>query len=391
MITLLSKLFIKDRLNYKEPSVRGAYGTLTGAFGIFLNLLLFAGKLIAGGIARSVAVSADAFNNLSDAGSSIITLLGFRMAGAKPDTEHPFGHGRFEYIAGLLVSAAIMLMGFELLKTSIGRIIKPEATEFSYLALAILIVSVLVKLYMWFYNRSIGQKIGSAALLATAKDSLSDSVSTLVVLISMLISRFTSLRIDGWAGALVSLFVLYSGFGSAKDTIAPLLGTPPEKELVDRIDSIVTSFDRISGIHDLVIHDYGPGRRMISLHAEVPMEPGDDVFDVHDIIDNAERALQTELGCDATIHLDPVAANDENTERLKQKMTNALEAIDPALRLHDFRVVPGPTHTNMIFDVVLPYDSALSPEELRARIGEAAEKFEGGQYYAVVTVDRPYA
>ena len=390
MITLLSRIFIKNRDDYADPKVRGAYGVLCGAVGILLNILLFTGKLIAGGIARSVAITADAFNNLSDAGSSIISMLGFKLASQKPDTEHPFGHGRFEYIAGLLVSAAIILMGFELLKSSIQKIIHPEPTEFSILVVVILIVSVAVKLYMFFYNRSIGKKINSPALAATAGDSLSDSVATSVVLIATIVGHFTGLMIDGWCGALVSLFVLYSGVKAMRETIAPLLGQTPEPEFVQKIEDIVTSYDRIAGIHDLVIHDYGPGRRMVSLHAEVPMTADDDVFNVHDIIDNAERRLREELGCDATIHLDPVAAGDEQTAFLKEEMTAALHGIDPALMLHDFRIVPGPTHTNMIFDVVVPFDFSMTPEQVKAKVEAAAEKMEGGKYYAVVTIDRPF-
>ncbi|MBQ1684829.1 MAG: cation transporter [Clostridia bacterium] len=377
MITLLSRIFIKNRDDYADPKVRGAYGVLCGAVGILLNILLFTGKLIAGGIARSVAITADAFNNLSDAGSSIISMLGFKLASQKPDTEHPFGHGRFEYIAGLLVSAAIILMGFELLKSSIQKIIHPEPTEFSILVVVILCVSVAVKLYMFFYNRRIGKRIKSPALAATAGDSLSDSVATSVVLIATIVGHFTGLMIDGWCGALVSLFVLYSGVKAMRETIAPLLGQTPEPEFVQKIEDIVTSYDRIAGIHDLVIHDYGPGRRMVSLHAEVPMTADDDVFNVHDIIDNAERRLREELGCDATIHLDPVAAGDEQTAFLKEEMTAALHGIDPALMLHDFRIVPGPTHTNMIFDVVVPFDFSMTPEQVKAKVEAAAEKMEG--------------
>lgn len=390
MITLLSRLFIKKREELSDPDVRRRYGVLTGAFGIFLNLLLFAFKLFAGTLSRSVAITADAFNNLSDAGSSVITMIGFRLASQKPDTEHPFGHGRFEYIAGLLVSAAIVLMGFELLKSSVQKVIHPEPIDFSLTAIIILAVSVAVKLYMAFYNARIGKAISSPTLLAARNDSISDSAATGLVLIASLIAKYTGVMIDGPMGILVSVFVLYSGIRSAKETIAPLLGTPPEPEFVKRIEDIVNSFDGISGIHDLVIHDYGPGRRMISLHAEVPMKAGDDVFEVHDIIDNAERALSRELGCDATIHLDPVAADDELTTQLKQRMTDALCEIDPALMLHDFRIVPGPTHTNLIFDVVVPFDFAMTPDEVKAAVCEKAAALEGGSYYAVVTVDRPY-
>jgi cation diffusion facilitator family transporter len=281
-------------------------------------------------------------------------------------------------------------MGFELLKTSIGRIIHPEETEFSVLTLIVLVASIAVKLYMAFCNSRLGKKLDSPAIAATAKDSLSDSVSTFAVLVASLASHFTGLRIDGWCGALVSAFVLYSGVNSARDTIAPLLGTRPDEEFVKNIERIVTSFDGIEAVHDLVIHDYGPGRRMVSLHAEVPMRPGDDVFAVHDVIDNAERKLSAELGCDATIHLDPVAAGDERTAELKAEMQSVLKSIDPSLMLHDFRIVPGPTHTNMIFDVVVPFDLPLTPDEVKSRIEEAAAEMEGGQYYAVVTVDRPF-
>lgn len=390
MITLLSKIFIKNHTDLSDVRVRGRYGVLAGAVGIFLNLVLFGFKLAAGSLARSVAITADAFNNLSDAGSSIITLIGFRLAGQKPDTEHPFGHGRFEYISGLLVSAAIVLMGFELLKSSVSRIVHPEATEFSILTVIVLAASIAVKLYMAFYNYRLGKKLDSAALTATGADSLTDSISTLAVLAATLIGHFTGARLDGWAGALVSLFVLYTGVNSAKDTIAPLLGEKPDREYVDKIERIVTSFDGIEAVHDLIIHDYGPGRRIVSLHAEVPMRPGDDVFAVHDVIDNAERKLREELGCDATIHLDPVAAGDSRTAELKAAMEKALHAIDPALMLHDFRIVPGPTHTNMIFDVVVPFDLPLTPDEVKSRIEEAAAEMEDGQYYAVVTVDRPF-
>ncbi|MBR4635108.1 MAG: cation transporter [Clostridia bacterium] len=390
MINLLSKLFIKNRTDYDDIRVRGQYGVLTGAVGIFLNLVLFGFKLAVGTLGRSVAITADAFNNLSDAGSSVITMIGFRLAGQKPDTEHPFGHGRFEYIAGLLVSAAIVLMGFELLKTSVGRIIHPEETEFSVLTLIVLVCSIAVKLYMALYNTRLGKKIESPALAATAKDSLSDSAATSAVLAASLIGHFTGVRLDGWCGALVSVFVLYSGISSARETIAPLLGSRPDEEYVKNIERLVTSFDGIEGIHDLIIHDYGPGRRIVSLHAEVPMRPGDDVFAVHDVIDNAERKLREELGCDATIHLDPVAAGDERAAELKAEMQAVLQSIDPSLMLHDFRIVPGPTHTNMIFDVVVPFDLPLTPDEVTERIEKAASCLEGGKYYAVVTVDRPF-
>ena len=394
MLKFLAKLFIKTPREYDDPATRRAYGVLCGAVGILLNILLFAGKFIAGSLAKSVAVTADAFNNLADAGSSVITMIGFRLAGQKPDKEHPFGHGRFEYIAGLLVSAAIILMGVELLKTSIEKIIAPQAVEFSVLTAVILVFSVAVKIYMAVYNGSFGKKLASPALAAAAKDSLSDSIATAVVLISSAVGHFLRINIDGWCGAAVAVFVLRAGIMSVRDTLAPLLGTEPDPEFVKRINDIVLSYPEISAIHDLIIHDYGPGRQIISLHAEMPTESGSDIFKLHDIVDNAERRLRQELGCDATIHLDPVAAEDEQTQMLHERMEAALFEINSGLTMHDFRIVPGPTHTNLIFDVVVPYDNKMPQAEILEKIEYAAAELpsgkNGGKYYAVVRFDRPF-
>ena len=394
MLKFLAKLFIKTPREYDDPATRRAYGVLCGAVGILLNILLFAGKFIAGSLAKSVAVTADAFNNLADAGSSVITMIGFRLAGQKPDKEHPFGHGRFEYIAGLLVSAAIILMGVELLKTSVEKIIAPQAVEFSVLTAVILVFSVAVKIYMAVYNGSIGKKLASPALAAAAKDSLSDSIATAVVLVSSAVGHFLRINIDGWCGAAVAVFVLRAGIMSVRDTLAPLLGTEPDPEFVKRINDIVLSYPEISAIHDLIIHDYGPGRQIISLHAEMPTESGSDIFKLHDIVDNAERRLRQELGCDATIHLDPVAAEDEQTQLLHERMEAALFEINSGLTMHDFRIVPGPTHTNLIFDVVVPYDNKMPQAEILEKIEYAAAELpsgkNGGKYYAVVRFDRPF-
>ncbi len=393
MLKFLAKLFIKTPREYDDPVTRRAYGVLCGAVGILLNILLFAGKFIAGSLAKSVAVTADAFNNLADAGSSVITMIGFRLAGQKPDKEHPFGHGRFEYIAGLLVSAAIILMGVELLKTSVEKIIAPQAVEFSVLTAVILVFSVAVKIYMAGYNGSLGKKLASPALAAAAKDSLSDSIATAVVLVSSAVGHFLRINIDGWCGAAVAVFVLRAGIMSVRDTLAPLLGTEPDPEFVKRINDIVLSYPEISAIHDLIIHDYGPGRQIISLHAEMPTESGSDIFKLHDIVDNAERRLRQELGCDATIHLDPVAAEDEQTQMLHERMEAALFEINSGLTMHDFRIVPGPTHTNLIFDVVVPYDNKMPQAEILEKIEYAAAELpagkNGGKYYAVVHFDRP--
>ena len=386
MVSFLARAFIRSEGKTPEE-LRKAYGILCGTVGIALNVLLFAGKFFAGTLSGSIAITADAFNNLSDAGSSIVTLLGFQLAGQKPDPHHPFGHGRIEYLSGLAVSMLILLMGFELGKSSIEKILHPEAVDSSPLVIAILCVSIAVKLYMSFYNRSIGKKINSAAMEATATDSLSDSVATSAVLIATLVSRFTGLQIDGWCGVAVAAFILFSGFNAAKDTINPLLGTPPTKEFVDQIASLVLSHPAVIGIHDLLVHDYGPGRLMISLHAEVSANAN--LLEIHDEIDNIERQLQAELNCHAVIHMDPVAADDALVTRTKQSVVALVKGIDPCLTLHDFRMVTGPTHTNLIFDVVAPFSFAMTDEALIDEIQRKVAAMDGN-YFAVVTVDKDF-
>ena len=321
--------------------MRQAYGTLCGAVGIGLNLLLFLGKWIAGILSNSIAITADAFNNLSDAGSSIITLIGFRISGQKPDPEHPFGHGRMEYISGLLVSVAILIMGFELAKSSVEKILHPEAVDSSPLVLGILAASILVKIYMFYYNRSISRKIDSAAMKATAMDSLSDTVSTALVLAATLIGQFTGLILDGWFGVLVGIFILYTGGSTLKETMDLLLGQPPKKEFIKEIREIVVSHPLIYDIHDLIVHDYGPGRLMISLHAEVDAEG--DIQAIHEQIDHIEHELQEKLHCSATIHMDPIVTNDEEVLEMKEKVYQIVRDFDSTLSIHDFRMVSGNT------------------------------------------------
>lgn len=387
MVQLLARFFIKNYEQTESPSVRQSYGVLCGSVGIGFNILLFIGKFLAGLISNSIAITADAFNNLSDAGSSLITLIGFKMAGQKPDTEHPFGHGRIEYLTGLLVSLLILLMGVELIKSSVSKILHPEATECTPVVAGILIVSILVKLYMYLYNRSTGRKIDSAAMMATAADSLSDMLSTSVVVIATLIGKFTGLQIDGWCGLLVGIFILYAGFSAAKDTISPLLGQPPQKEFVEKIESIVQSYPQVLGIHDLIVHDYGPGRVMISLHAEVPASG--DMLHLHDTIDNIERQLHRELHCDAVIHMDPVMNDDEETQELKKQVTCCLHELDKSLNLHDFRIVKGPTHTNIIFDILVPFKFQLSDAEISRFMEEKIHSI-SASYYAVINIDKDY-
>lgn len=387
MIEFLARVFIRHRDGLSPSALRQAYGQLCGAVGIGLNLLLFAGKLFAGTISGSIAITADAFNNLSDAGSSVVTLLGFRLAGRKPDPEHPFGHGRMEYISGLAVAGLILLMGVELGKSSLKKILSPEEIVSSPLVLAILAVSVAVKLYMFYYNRSIGKKIKSAAMSATATDSLSDAVSTTAVLMATLVGQLTGLNIDGWVGLLVALFILFSAYKAAKETLSPLLGQTPDPEFVDRIEQIVLSYPEVLNIHDLIVHDYGPGRMMISLHAEVSADG--DLLQLHDVIDNAEHRLKKELGCMAVIHMDPIITNDAHTDALRMAVAEKVKSIDPRLTIHDFRIVPGPTHTNLIFDVVVPYDVKLTADEVRRRIGALVKELDEN-YFAVVQVDNSY-
>ena len=387
MIELLAKWFIPHRDSMEDGALRRAYGTLCGAVGIGLNILLFMGKFFAGQLSGSIAVTADAFNNLSDAGSSAVTLLGFRLAGKKPDTDHPFGHGRIEYISGLIVAGLILLMGVELAKSSFDKILHPEEVTFSALAVAILAVSVAVKLYMWFYNRRIGGKLRSAAMEATAMDSLSDAAATFAVLLATLIGKWTGLAVDGYVGLLVALFILFSAYKAARETLSPLLGQAPDPELVQRIRDIVAEHDTVVGIHDLVVHDYGPGRQMVSLHAEVPASG--DILELHDVIDNIERELHEKLHVQAVIHMDPIVTDDAEVDALRRQVAELARQVEPRMTVHDLRVVRGTTHTNLVFDAVLPLDAAITPAEAARRIREKVSELDG-DYYAVVTVEHSF-
>ena len=386
MVTLLGRLLIRQE-GREEAEIRKAYGILCGAVGIFFNVLLFAGKFFAGTLSGSIAITADAFNNLSDAGSSVVTLLGFQLAGQKPDTHHPFGHGRMEYLSGLVVSMLILLMGVELGKSSLEKILHPEEVDFSPLIVGVLCVSIAVKLYMFLYNKRIGKKLGSTAMEATAMDSLSDCVATTAVLAATLVGHFTGLLIDGWCGILVACFILWSGIGAARDTLDPLLGTPPTAEFVGRIRDLVMAHKGIIGIHDLIVHDYGPGRVMISLHAEV--SASENVLELHDEIDNVENELREKLGCEAVIHMDPIVTDDGITEETRERVADLIHCIDDDINIHDFRMVSGPTHTNLIFDAVVPFGFRLSDEEVERKIKTAVRALDGN-YYAVVKVERSY-
>ena len=384
MITMLAKIFIKNRPAKEQ---RQAYGTLCSIVGICLNVCLFAGKYFAGMLSGSVAITADAFNNLSDAGSSFITLAGFLYAGKTPDSEHPFGHGRFEYVSGFVVAIAILMMGFELLKTSFSKILHPEAVDTSLLAMGILVCSILVKIYMYCYNHYIGKKLDSDAMQATAMDSLSDTIATSVVLAAMIIMRLTSINVDGFGGLLVAIFILYAGIKAVKDTMDPLLGKAPDQTFVREIRAIVMSHPKVHGIHDLIVHDYGPGRVMISLHAEVPAHG--DILALHDEIDNVEKELHDKLGCEAVIHMDPIVTDDETVNAAHQKIASLVRGIDEHISIHDFRMVTGPTHTNVIFDAVVPYGCKMSDREAEEKIKKAVHELDP-RYFAIVQIDKSY-
>ena len=387
MFALLARLLIKNSGDLENAQVRRSYGMLSGVLGIVLNVILFAGKYIAGIISGSIAITADAFNNLSDAGSSLITFFGFRYAGKRADAEHPFGHGRIEYVSAFVVALLIILMGAELLQTSVKKIINPEPVETALLPMVILAVSIAVKLYMFFYNRRYGEKLDSQSMKATATDSISDAVATAVVLAATIVMRFTGLNIDGWCGVLVALFILRAGLLTVKETLGSLLGSPPSPEMVERIKEIVCSHDCVLGMHDLVVHDYGPGRLIISLHAEVPCTG--DLLEMHDAIDHIEKDLSDELGCEAVIHMDPIQSDDAAVSEMRSSVAELVASIDEHMSIHDFRMVTGPTHTNLIFDVVKPYKLGMSDEELGREIQRRVHE-RWGEYYCVMKFDNPY-
>lgn len=387
MVSVLIRLFIKNPSDYGNVEVRTKYGIVCGAFGIFLNFFLFALKFVFGTISKSVAMVADAFNNLSDGASSVVSILGFKLSLKKPDKDHPFGHGRMEYISGLVISFLILLMGAELLRSSFSSIFDPEKAEFSAVSVIVMCVAVAVKFYMYFYNHNIGKKIGSISMEATAKDSLGDTISTFVVIASLVAGKYTDFPVDAIAGMIVGLFILKTGFDSAKETIAPLLGEAPSREFIKEIEAELLRHKPIMAMHDIVVHDYGPGRRMISLHAEVP---GDgDIFELHDVIDNAENDIAKKFNCSVVIHMDPVQTHNLLLEDIKKHLKIILFVIDPGLTAHDIRIVPGQTHSNLIFDVVKPFSCKMTDAELKEKINSAV-KIKYPNVNTVVSIDVPY-
>ena len=384
MTKLLLKLFIRNK-DTQEPAARAAVGKLSGAVGILCNLLLAAAKLVVGILAGAVSVTADAMNNFSDAASSIVTLVGFKLAEKPADSEHPYGHARFEYLSGLAVAALIIVIGFELAKTSLDKILHPAAVLVSVPLIVVLAASMAVKLWMSLFNRKLGKLIGSTALLAVSADSRNDVIATGAVLIAAVVERLTSLPVDGYMGMAVALFILYSGANLAKETISPLLGEAASPELRKDIVKVLEGNDRVLGWHDLMVHDYGPGQRFASIHVE--MDQKEDPLVCHEIIDNMERLCFEKHQVHLVIHYDPVVTDDPEIQAVREEIASILTAIDSRLTLHDFRMVRGTGHSNLIFDVALPHDMSAQKAEIKKRIDDTLQKENGGVYHTVITFD----
>lgn len=387
MINFLIKSFIKDYDNVRDPSVREAYGKLGSIVGILANLVLSMSKIIIGSIFNSISITADGVNNLSDTGSSVVTFIGFKISGKPADKDHPFGHARIEYLTGLIVGAIILLLGFELTKSSIDKIRNPESTVFSWTMVIVLVLSIAIKLWLSYFNSKLADKISSATMKATAIDSRNDVISTAVVLASIFISKFTGIEIDGYMGVIVALFILYSGYSILKDILNPLLGEMPDPDFIEKIENKILSYKGIINIHDLVVHNYGPNKYFATVHAEVDAE--EDILKSHDTIDNIERDFAKDLDINLVIHLDPIITNDKEINHLRTMTEGILKSIDSSFTMHDFRVVKGETHTNLIFDVVIPVEYDIKSNDLVKEI-EKAIKIENENYYAVVTLDKNY-
>ncbi len=388
MTNFLIRKFVKNYGNTDDGKVRTVYGKFAGIVGIICNAVLFAGKIIVGTLSHSVAITADAVNNLSDASSSVISLLGFKLASRPADEEHPYGHGRYEYLSGLMVAVLIMVIGVELFKNSIGKILNPQQVEFSLISAIVLVCSILLKLWMMFFNKKIGRDINSKTLIATAADSRNDVITTSAVLIAAVISRFTGVELDGWMGVAVAIFILYSSFGLIKDTIDPMLGKAPDEEQVRAIRDKILSYKGVLGTHDLMVHDYGPGRQFASVHVEMAAE--DDVIESHDVIDNIERDFLKNDGLHMIVHYDPISTKDSLVNELRTWISEQIKHLDSRLTIHDLRIVKGTTHTNVIFDCVVPHDMEIGEKEIkRFAANIVAEKYPN--YYTVVTIDHSYA
>ena len=385
MTKLLLKLFVKDYKNTNDQKVRTAYGTLSGIVGIVANFLLSLSKLVIGILFGSLAISADAINNLSDALSSVLSIVSFKMSSKPADREHPFGHARIEYVASMIVSFLILSIGVNLLRETVGKIINPSDTTFSIVSVIVLCISIAVKLWLYIFNRKLGKTINSSVLIATSADSLSDTVSTSAVLLSLLVLRFFSLDIDAYVGILVASFIFYSGIKILNDTKNSILGEPPSAETVKAIESIVAEYPDALGIHDMIIHSYGALHTIASFHVEV--DGSKDIFKSHDMTDNLEKRIREELNIECTIHMDPLITDNERINSLRDETLNIVMGIDGRLRIHDFRVVEGESHTNLIFDVSAPFEIKKSNAEISETV-EKAIKSLGPNYFTVINIDR---
>lgn len=388
MTNLLIRLFIKNADATEKTEVRTAYGKLSGFVGIVCNLLLFAVKLAVGTISGSVSITADAVNNLSDASSGIISLLGFKLAAKPADADHPYGHARYEYLSGLLVAVLILLIGVELLKSSFAKVLSPTSVSFSWITVAILAISILVKLWLSLFNKKLGKKIRSRTLIATAADSRNDVISTASVLLAMVVSHYAHFELDGYVGIAVALFILYSGIGLIRETLDPILGSAPDPDFVEEIRAKIMANPGILGTHDLMVHDYGPGNQFASVHVEVAAEA--DVIQMHDLVDNIERSFLKDYGLHMVIHMDPIVTADEAIGDLRRCLAEKVAEIDENLSIHDLRVVPGTTHTNLVFDCVVPHGFSMPNAELRERISEAAKELDPN-YFCVITIESSFA
>lgn len=386
MVNFLIKTFIKNSENTENPKMRQKYGTLSSIVGIICNVLLFLIKYAMGTLSHSISIVSDAFNNLSDCAGCLVTLLGYKMASKPADKNHPFGHGRMEYLTSLIIAALIIFVGIELFKNSVEKIINPVEIRFSFAVLFSLVFSIAVKLWMAVFNAELGKKINSSVLTATAKDSKSDVIATSATLIALICSLFTALPVDGVMGLLVSVFILKSGYDIVKDTVDELLGKPADPEIINHIKEYVLKNDKIIGIHDLIIHSYGPGNMIGSCHVEV--KSNESFTEVHDIVDSIEREIHNNLNILMTIHMDPIEVNDMLTNKCKKLVNNIIHSIDSSLDLHDFRIVSGESHTNLIFDLVVPFECKYSNEELKQKIDMQLSK-ENINYYTVIVFDKP--
>lgn len=386
MTELLLKTFVKNYDNVQDPKVRQSYGKLGSTAGILANLLLFGSKFVVGTLTNSVAITADAVNNLSDAGSSVISLISFRLSGKPADKEHPFGHARVEYIASMIVALLILLLGGELAKTSVQKILNPQEIVWNPIAIWVLAGSILVKLWMFSLNRNLGRRINSSVMAATATDSFSDVLATSGVLIATVVAHLSGLLLDGWVGVVVACFILWSGVGIIREALNKLLGDAPSAELTQMIEGFVLSYKGIIGVHDLVVHNYGPGRCFASLHAEVPA--CEDILVSHDIIDNIEREIALQHDVHLVIHLDPVITDDPEVEEMRSRVAELAKSIAQGVSVHDFRIVKGVTHTNLIFDVAIPSECPMSNDVLLEGLHKGVSRW--GSYYPVVTLDRAY-